>query len=124
MRECSYQSLHDQAHPLFGPELTHVSTEFTDAALTYGRIIISESQLPDHLKTIKPVNFGGVAGGAKYVVHGILFKFAVDTQISHDPPVWLYGGAAPNDEAAIKAASQYVCQCWLRQRTDTRVAGI
>jgi hypothetical protein len=29
-------------------------------------------------KTIQPVAVGGVAGGEKFIVHGILFKFAVD----------------------------------------------
>lgn len=27
-------------------------------------------------------------GSKRYVVHGIVFKFAVDTMISQDPPVW------------------------------------
>lgn len=27
-------------------------------------------------KSIKPVNLGGVAGGTKYLVHGVLYKFA------------------------------------------------
>ena len=34
--------------------------------------------LPYEQKTIKPVDWGGVAGGQKYVVHEILFKFAYD----------------------------------------------
>jgi len=41
------------------------------------------------LRTI-PCNAGGVAGGSKYIVHNILFKFALDTE-------GLYGG---NDAAA------------------------
>jgi hypothetical protein len=45
------------------------------------------------MKTIKPVNVGGIAGGQKYVVSGILFKFAIDNH-------GLYGG----DENAMKAA--------------------
>jgi hypothetical protein len=36
--------------------------------------------LDDSRKTIKPVNIGGVAGGSKYIVHNILFKFALDIQ--------------------------------------------
>lgn len=39
---------------------------------------MSEVFLPDEQKTIKPKNIGGVAGGDKYIVHNILFKFAVD----------------------------------------------
>ena len=48
--------------------------------------------LPDKKKTIKPLNLGGVIGGKKYIVHNMLFKFAVD---SFD----IFG-----DEAAAKIA--------------------
>lgn len=44
-------------------------------------------------KTIRPVSIGGVAGGDKYIVGNILFKFAVDS-------FGLYNG----DENAAKAA--------------------
>lgn len=44
-------------------------------------------------KTIKPVSIGGAAGGEKYLVNGILFKFALDFNK-------IYGG----DENAAKAA--------------------
>eukprot|EP01102_Stenamoeba_stenopodia_P007672 TRINITY_DN2166_c0_g4_i2.p1 TRINITY_DN2166_c0_g4~~TRINITY_DN2166_c0_g4_i2.p1 ORF type:complete len:974 (+),score=252.47 TRINITY_DN2166_c0_g4_i2:436-3357(+) len=50
--------------------------DFIHAAKTYGRIIISERYLKS--KTIKPLQLGGLAGGEKYVVHNIMFKFAVD----------------------------------------------
>ena len=60
-------------------ELMHLSQDFVHAARTYGRIIISEVYLPMKRKTIKPLNLGGVAGGEKYIVHNILFKFAVDS---------------------------------------------
>ena len=66
--------------------------DFIHAAQTYGRIIISEVYLPVRKKTIKPLNLGGVAGGDKYVVHNILFKFAVDS-------AGLFGG---NNLAAAK----------------------
>lgn len=36
-------------------------------ATRWGRVIISEFTVPADRKTIKPVNAGGVAGGAKYV---------------------------------------------------------
>ena len=62
--------------------------------------------LPLAHRTVKPSNaLGGSAGGAKYVVHGILFKFATDTLVCESPPTWLYGGATRDDEAAVKAAS-------------------
>jgi hypothetical protein len=40
------------------------------AALTYGRIIISEHCLPHHAKTIQPTYVGGVAGGeVPHIIH-------------------------------------------------------
>jgi hypothetical protein len=38
----------------------------------------TECHLPFEQKTLKPVSVGGVAGGEKYIVSGILFKFAID----------------------------------------------
>ena len=48
--------------------------------------------MPDSKKTIKPLKLG-MAGGDKYIVHNILFKFAVDN-------AGLYG----SDYAAAKVA--------------------
>ena len=72
--------------------LSSSKKDFIQAAKTYGRIIISEVYLPSHKKTIKPINLGGVAGGEKYIVHNILFKFALDSS-------GLFGG---NNLAAAK----------------------
>jgi hypothetical protein len=74
-----------------------LSQDFLYSASAYGKIIISEYNVPNHLKTIKEgfgfcvfcfgfffstkflaANVGGVLGGKKYVVHNILFKFATD----------------------------------------------
>jgi len=73
-------------------------------------------------KTIKPSGVGGLAGGYKYIVQGILFKvlignsfssihlltnalqFCRDPMVKKDPPAWLYGGQHPSDENAMKAA--------------------
>lgn len=78
-------------------------SDFCYAALCYGTIIISERYLPMSQKTIRPVSMGGLAGGEKYLVQNIVFKFAVDQEVS--PGSWMYGGASPCDEAAMKAAS-------------------
>lgn len=48
-------------------------------------------------KTIKPVGVGGIAGGDKYIVQNILFKFAVDSK-------GLYG----SDQLAMKVAGHDV----------------
>lgn len=72
--------------------LSKLAQDFTYAAKLYSKLIISELELDNELKTLKPV-FLGYAGGAKYRCHGILFKFALDFH-------GLYGG----DEYAMKAA--------------------
>ena len=48
-------------------------------------------------KTIKPTSIGGIAGGDKYIVQNILFKFAVDSK-------GIYGG----DDYAMKVAGHEV----------------
>jgi hypothetical protein len=71
---------------------------------TYAKVIINELNVDDSKKTIKPVEVGGIAGGKKYVVQGILFKFCKDPRLSKKPPIWLYGGDKPRDDYAMKAA--------------------
>jgi hypothetical protein len=44
-------------------------------AETYGKVIISEINVPVEHKTIKPISIGGQAGGEKYIAQGILFKY-------------------------------------------------
>lgn len=73
--------------------LGQLAKDFNYAAQIYASIIINEICIPVENKTIKPVDIGGVAGGTKYIVAGILFKFALDFE-------GLYG----SDEAAMKAA--------------------
>jgi tetratricopeptide (TPR) repeat protein len=69
-------------------------SDFTNAAMRIGRVIISEAFQPAERKSIKPVAVGGVGGGLKFVAEGMFFKFAVD---EYD----LYGG----NEYAAKAAN-------------------
>jgi len=66
---------------------------FIYAATAFGKIIISEYYLPYKQKTIKPCALGGLMGGQKYIVHNILFKFAVDNR-----------GLFGSDYAAAKVA--------------------
>lgn len=74
-------------------KLTSLAHDFKYAAESYGRIIIAERSLPDDLKTIKPAGVTGEAGGTKYIVGGLLFKFAADHTL-------IYG----SDAAAAKEA--------------------
>jgi hypothetical protein len=59
--------------------LKQMQHDFLYIAKTCGRMIISEVYLPDEQKTIKPIDLGGIAGGAKYISQGILFKFPSNT---------------------------------------------
>jgi hypothetical protein len=89
--------------------LAQLAADFNYTVRTYARIIISEVYLPKDQKTIKPLEIGGIVGGDKYVVHRILFKFAVDSKS-------LYGG----DEHAAKVAAHdlkslvHIYNCWER----------
>lgn len=83
-------------------ELHEITQEFMQTAKMYGRVIISERDLPLYEKSIKPAKLGGVAGGEKYVIGGILFKFSLDVELF--PGAWMYGGTKRDDEAAHKAA--------------------
>jgi len=87
-------------------KLLQLSQDFVNSSEMYGRIIILERYLeprgdqglrlsngePRVFKTINSMNLGGQAGGDKYVVNNILFKFAVDR------------GLFGSDSAAAKAA--------------------
>ena len=85
--------------------LAHLARDFFSSSKTYGKIIISEFYLPENEKTIKSINAGGIAGGSKYIVSGIFFKFCLDTCISKARSLWMYGGNEPDDFAAMKAGS-------------------
>lgn len=65
------------------------------------KILILEKELPYVLKTIKPLNIGGIAGGVKYIVHSTMFKFAGDSEMINGK--WLYGKDKPDDILAAKA---------------------
>lgn len=73
--------------------LARLAREFVYVAETFSRVIISEMGLPVADKSIKPIDIGGIAGGTKYIVQGVLFKFALDDHGIYD-----------GDENAQKAA--------------------
>ena len=61
---------------------TALSTTIADFAATaskYAVLLIAESHLPLTQRTYTPLlAAGGLAGGLKYLIHGILFKFALN----------------------------------------------
>jgi hypothetical protein len=79
-----------------------LTRDFNECAKLYGKIIISERHLPVHLKSVRPAKLGGIAGGQKFVVANIVFKFAQDVLLPGGE--YLYGGSEPDEEAAHKAA--------------------
>jgi len=56
-------------------------------------------------KSIKSCDIGGVAGGDKFIIHGILFKFAEDKYINDK---WLYGIEYKCDYFAMKALNNEI----------------
>jgi hypothetical protein len=60
--------------------LGQIGDDFKFVAEAYCRVLMLERQLPVWKKTIPPLRtVGGVAGGDKYRIMGILFKFSVDS---------------------------------------------
>lgn len=85
--------------------LIKLSTDFIEIAKSYGRTAINEYFMKSKKQqTVKKTGLGGIAGGDKYMVRGILFKLAVDPAVGKTRSSWVYGGKKPNFEFAAKAA--------------------
>eukprot|EP01124_Arcella_intermedia_P030934 TRINITY_DN6876_c0_g1_i1.p1 TRINITY_DN6876_c0_g1~~TRINITY_DN6876_c0_g1_i1.p1 ORF type:complete len:1561 (-),score=403.22 TRINITY_DN6876_c0_g1_i1:65-4528(-) len=76
--------------------------QFFKAAGVFSKMIIAEKHLEVKEKKVCPVDVGGVAGGTKFSVHGLFFKYPVDTKQGNS---WLYGGATENNLYAAKASN-------------------
>src|SRR3989338_4073081 len=86
--------------------LHRLAMDFQNTATHYGKIIIMESYLSPEQKTIKPISIGGIAGGEKFIIQGILFKFAFDSQLPGAGTRYMYGGdEGPKIDRAMKAAA-------------------
>ena len=86
-------------------DIVEISESFISTALNYGRIIISEAFMPDHLRTVKPTTSGGQLGGRKYICRGILFKFAADDAgvfSNHSNPFWASMKVAGHELKGLK----------------------
>jgi hypothetical protein len=68
-------------------------TEFSDFTCKIVGTLVAELTLPNALKSIQQAQVGGIAGGNKYVYHGVFFKFVMDK-----------GGLYGDDAFAAKAA--------------------
>ena len=58
-------------------KIANLADNFDSTAVTYAKVIISELCFPDSQKTIQPSKIGGLAGGSKYIVQGIMFKIGL-----------------------------------------------
>eukprot|EP00937_MAST-01D_sp_MAST-1D-sp2_P001559 g1559.t1 len=87
-------------------ELTALNRDFVAVASTYGRVLVADRFITaagGHGKGVDPsfkeATVGGIAGGHKYIVKGVLFKLATGTAL----PYCRARSLSP-DEAAAKAA--------------------
>lgn len=83
--------------------MAHVFNDFASTARLYARVLISEKYMPYHRKSIKPVDAGGVAGGLKYIVAGIFFKFPSDIMNKKTGRYMYSKTTTPDDYMALKA---------------------
>eukprot|EP01090_Pellita_catalonica_P018797 TRINITY_DN6182_c0_g1_i1.p1 TRINITY_DN6182_c0_g1~~TRINITY_DN6182_c0_g1_i1.p1 ORF type:complete len:798 (+),score=103.87 TRINITY_DN6182_c0_g1_i1:52-2394(+) len=74
-------------------ELRNLINHFVETAKRFGQLIIKERNLPNEHKTVKPISGCGFAGGEKFKVANIFFKFAID-----------HNNLFPNDQCAMKVA--------------------
>jgi serine/threonine protein kinase/tetratricopeptide (TPR) repeat protein len=109
--DLSFESEDEEMHRL--AQLRQLSHEFATRATEIGQVIITEKALSNDDKTIKhhTQQLGGYAGGEKYLVEGIFFKFAVDNR-------GLYG----DDEHAMKCGVHEFKS--FMELTDCRVQGL
>ena len=61
-----------------GTKLHQLSLEFVEVATKIGKIIVEERNLSHFQKSLPPIFTNGVAGGEKFKVKGIFFKYAVN----------------------------------------------
>jgi hypothetical protein len=86
--------------------LALLANDFVRTATHFAKIIIVEKNLAEEKRTIRSADIGGVAGGEKFVIHGIVFKFATrDSTRLRDTGDDLSDFLYPSDEIAMKAAA-------------------
>eukprot|EP01124_Arcella_intermedia_P009714 TRINITY_DN16347_c0_g1_i2.p1 TRINITY_DN16347_c0_g1~~TRINITY_DN16347_c0_g1_i2.p1 ORF type:complete len:1164 (-),score=275.74 TRINITY_DN16347_c0_g1_i2:1186-4650(-) len=82
--------------------IARIGDQFISASQTFGEMIIAEQHIPQKDKKIQTLDVGGIAGGSKFKVHGLFFKYPVDVKVGNS---WLYGGAERDDLLASKASN-------------------
>jgi len=93
-------------------KLAMLEAEFISTATLYGKIIIAERFLPHKKKRILPIDIGGKAGGIKYSMEGILFKFAWDSEGIYDGDLKAMKAACHGKRAQLCTANtMYLIIC-------------
>jgi len=82
-----------------------LETNFFAAASTITQMIVAEQHCEEYEKKIRPVDVGGQAGGTKFSLHGLFFKYPVDSQLNKQGTLWLYGGKQRDNDSAVKASN-------------------
>ena len=144
-----FQSALDMAETTFEQKLekyariTALNRDFVTQATNLAELIISEYFLPEDKKTLRVKTLGGIAGGDKFVCHGILFKLAKGSKGPYRNDDENAAKAMGNDlrganqlfgceEAGLSFALQAIvdykgfrlhCQAWLPIGKDTLVLG-
>jgi len=97
-------------------EITKLLDSFTETASTYGKMIIAESHMSNEIKKLQPADIGGIAGGSKFKVHDLFFKFPTDTLCGKR---WLYGEYQRDDILSGKACNhdlKGLSKCFIASR--------
>jgi hypothetical protein len=111
----SDEKIHEEIHVF--ERLVRLSRSFEQSAVHFGRTIISEKHLPNNRKTVTPKELPGVAGGTKFLLHSILFRFAVADDGSSRRTLY------ESDESAAKEASHQLRSLVQFTRANHEVAG-
>jgi len=75
-------------------KLNDLCADFKKIAKMYSTVIIRELGVPEYKKTLHVTPVGGLAGGRKFIVGGLLIKFADDSQgwgLDHRAPEKIAG---------------------------------
>lgn len=63
------------SYPSLLQTLAEIARDFEHTALHFAELVVSEMFLPPERRTVKPLGIGGIAGGAKFSIKGILLKY-------------------------------------------------
>ena len=80
-------------------------SNFCTTAARLGATILEDLLRPSGEQKLPKAGLGGVAGGTKFILEGIVFKLATDPIIDKKNRRYLYGNTAPDEALAGKSAA-------------------